>query len=127
MFDASSVSITNPFDKSTKYSPNRQGFPVAISGISPIAAVFSSLITSLSITSLAFTRELVFGNEFVAGEDNTGPATELVQNIRIPFVSAIYVLCEILTTGIRTLLNIKGGGCGIGGYNPKGIIIFVIL
>ena len=121
LFDTSSFPQTTLEKVSQEsYNPNRQGIPVGISGINPIAAVFSSLITSLSITSLAFTRELVFGHTFVPGESNTSPATELTNTFRNPFMYAIVALCEVLSSGIRSLLNIKGGGCGIGGSSSPG-------
>ena len=109
---SSSASDTDSLvvSQSSLYNPNRQGL-VAFSSISPIAAVFSSLITSLSITSLAFTRELVFGTALDPGEE---ASSTTLTTLRAPLVSAVYALCEVLSSGIRFLLNIPGGGCGIG-------------
>ena len=59
----------------------------------------------------------MFGASIKAGEDgwNSSPLI----NFRAPFVSAVYAVCEVLSTGIRYVLQIEGGGCGLGGDGQK--------
>lgn len=120
LLDTSTFSVVKPLlsDRSSKasnYNPNRQGLSrVGIIG-SPLAAVFSSLITSLSITSLAFTRELVFGETMVIPGQNSSSSSSSnshLTSLKLPFVSAIYALSEVVTSGIRSFLNIPGGDNG---------------
>ena len=122
LLDTTSLSSldNNPLVYNPNYNPNRKGLAksiVAFPALSPLGSVLSSIITSLSVTSLAFTRELVFGASIKAGEDgwNSSPLI----NFRAPFVSAIYAVCEVLSTGIRYVLQIEGGGCGLGGDAQK--------
>ena len=106
LFDTSSFSLTDSSTKDSVYNPNRQG---TLTQINPLAAMFSSLVTTLSITSLAFTKEIGFGNTYVAGEDTS--TSVLFRN---PFVSAVYALCEVLSSGLQRFFNIPIGGCGSG-------------
>ena len=67
-----------------------------VSNVLPIAAVFSSLITSVSLTSLAFAREFIFGDA----------AATLTSPVRSSFIAAVIALGNVLTTGIGTLLHL---------------------
>jgi len=109
-FSSLTDSSTITVDRSSVYNPNRQGI-LALTQINPLAAVFSSLVTTLSITSLAFTKEIVFGNTYLAGEDTSSSSSLLYKN---PFVSAVYALCEILSSGLQRFFDIPTGGCGSG-------------
>ena len=122
LLDTTSLSSldNNPLVYNPNYNPNRKGLAksiVAFPALSPLGSVLSSIITSLSVTSLAFTRELVFGASIKAGED--GWESSPLINFRAPFVSAIFAVCEVLSTGIRYVLQIEGGGCGLGGDGQK--------
>ena len=118
--NTSTFSLANPLlsersSKVSNYNPNRQGLSRVGIISSPLAVVFSSLITSLSITSLAFTRELVFGETMMIPGQNsssTSSSNSPLTNLKLPFVSAIYALSEVVTSGIRSFLNIPGGGNG---------------
>ena len=74
------------------YNRNRQGLTIV--GISPFAAIFSSLITSIGITSLAFASDFMFG---YAAETLTAPVRSL-------FMSAVVALGDVLTIGVQIFL-----------------------
>ena len=107
-------SLTKPLisERSSKVSkpiPNSKGISRISIISSPLAAVLSSLITSLSITSLAFTKEFVFGKTIsIPGNNSSSDDISPLTSLKLPFVSAMYALSEVLTSGIRSFLNIPG-------------------
>lgn len=83
---------------SPKYNPNRQGLLAITNGISPIAAILSSLVTSVGITSLVFAREFVFGDA----------TAEVTAPFRAVFLAGVEALGDVLTTGIQSFLYLDG-------------------
>ena len=108
-FSLTKPSFSERSSKPSHHSPKNQ----AISRIgiisSPVAAVFASLITSLGIASLAFTKELVFGETILIPGQNSSSSDDNIStltSLKLPFVSAIYALSEVVTSGIQSFLNI---------------------